>query len=99
MGRNVVVLGGFVHFSYGVTTSEGYPDICIPEYVCDFAYLWGNVCECCPSFVLVRVRVCYGALFPYALSGVEAFVLLPVGNHYVGLCVELLSILFLGFLD
>ena len=61
MGRNVVVLGGFVHFSYGVTASEGYPDICILEYVRDFAYLRGNVCECCPSFILVRVRVCYGA--------------------------------------
>ena len=24
----------------------------------------------------------------YALSGVEAFVLMPVGNHYVGLCVK-----------
>ena len=34
MGRNVVVLGGFDHVSYGVTASEGYPDICILEYVC-----------------------------------------------------------------
>jgi len=56
-----VIHGEFDHFSYGVTASEGYPDICIPEYVCDFAYLWGNVCEYCPSFVLVRVRVRYGA--------------------------------------
>ena len=54
-------LGGFDHFSYGVTASEGYPNIRILEYVCDFAYLRGNVCECCPSLVLVRVRVCYGA--------------------------------------
>ena len=61
MGRNVVALGGFVHFSYGDTASEGYPDICILEYVHDFAYLWGNVCECCPTFILVRVRVCCGA--------------------------------------
>ena len=95
----IVVLEGFVHFRCEVTASEGYPDICILQYVCYFAYLWGNECKYCSSFVLVRVRVCYGALFPYALSGVEAFVLMPVGNHYVGLCVELLSILFLGFLD
>ena len=33
MGRNVVVHGGFVHFSYGVTASEGYPDICISETI------------------------------------------------------------------
>jgi len=26
-----------------------------------FAYLWGNVCECCPYFVFVRVCVYYGA--------------------------------------
>jgi len=43
MGRNVVVLGGFDHFSYGVTASEVYVDIRILEYVCDFAYLRGNV--------------------------------------------------------
>ena len=33
MGRNILVLGGFDHFSYGVTASEGYPDIRILEYV------------------------------------------------------------------
>ena len=61
MGRNVVVLGRSDNFSYGVLASESYPDVCVLEYVCDFAYLWGNVCECCPSFVFVRVCVYYGA--------------------------------------
>ena len=35
----------------------------------------------------------------YVLSGAEAFVFMPVGKHYVGLCVELLSILFVRVLN
>ena len=57
MGRNVVVLGGSDDFGYGISASEGYPDVCVFEYVCDFAYLWGNLCECCPSLVFVRACV------------------------------------------
>jgi hypothetical protein len=57
MGWNVVVLGGSDYFGYGVSASESYPDVCVFEYVCDFAYLWGNVCKCCPSFVFVHACV------------------------------------------
>ena len=49
-----MVLGGSDDFGYGISASESYPDVCVFEYVCDFAYLWGNVCECCPSLVFVR---------------------------------------------
>ena len=45
MGRNVVVLGGSDDFGYGISASESYPNVCVFEYVCDLAYLWGNVCE------------------------------------------------------
>ena len=52
---------GSDNFSYGVTASEIHPDISVLEYVFDFAYLWGIVCECCASFVFVRVCVYCGA--------------------------------------
>ena len=57
-------LWGFDHFSYGVTASEVYSDICILEYVCDFAYLQGNVCKYCPFLFLsvcamVRIVLCF----------------------------------------
>ena len=35
----------------------------------------------------------------YVLSDVLVFALLSVGNHYVGLCAELLTILFFGVLN
>ena len=35
----------------------------------------------------------------YVLFRAEAFILMPVGKHYGGICVELLSILFLGVLN
>jgi len=35
----------------------------------------------------------------YVLSGVLIFALLSVGNRYVGLCAELLTILFFGVLN
>ena len=49
-----MVLGRSDDFGYGISASESYyPNICVFEYVCDLAYLWGNVCECCPSLVFV----------------------------------------------
>ena len=55
MGRNVLVLGRFYTVGYGVSASEYYPNVCVvSEYVCDLAYLWGNMCECCLSLVFVH---------------------------------------------
>ena len=44
-------------FGYGISASESSPNVCVFEYVWDLAYLWGNVCECCPSLVFVRACV------------------------------------------
>jgi hypothetical protein len=93
MGRKIVVLGGSDDFGYGISTSENCPNVCVFEYFCVFSYLWANVCECCPSLVFVRACV-YCGVFCLVLSGVAVFALLSVGNHYVGLCAELLAILF-----
>ena len=44
MGWNVVVLGVSDDIGYGISASESYPNVYVFEYVCDLAYLWGNVC-------------------------------------------------------
>ena len=56
-GRNIVALRGSDDFGYGNSASESSPNICVFEYVWNVAYLWGNVCENCPSLVLF-VLVC-----------------------------------------
>ena len=52
-----MVLGRFDEAGCGISASECYPNVCVSEYVCDLAYLWGNVCECCPSLVFVDASV------------------------------------------
>ena len=49
-------------------------------------------------FLFVLVCLCWCVL-SYVLSGVVGFALLSVGNRYVGLCAELLTILFFGLLN
>ena len=53
-----MVLGRSADFGYGVSASESYPNVCVFEYVCVLAYLWGNVCG--PSLVFVRACVYCG---------------------------------------
>jgi len=53
---------GFDQVGYGISASECYLNVCVSEYVCDLAYLWGNVGECYPSFVFVHVCVWCGVL-------------------------------------
>jgi len=65
----------FDQFGYGTSGPECYLAVCVSEYVCRVTYLWGNVGECCPSFVFVHVCVLWCALL-YVLSGVLVFVLL-----------------------
>ena len=84
---------------YGTSAFECYLDICVSEYVCDLAYLWGNVGECFPSPVFVRACVHCGVLFFFVLSAVFVFALLWVGNRFVGRCEELLAILCFVFLS
>ena len=55
-----MVIGGSDDFGYINSASENYPNVCVFEYVCDLAYLWANVCECCPSLVFVRACVYCG---------------------------------------
>ena len=55
VGQGVVVSGRFNWVGYGVVAFICYPDVCVSEYVCDLAYLWGNVCECCPLLVFAVV--------------------------------------------
>jgi len=50
VGRGIVS-GRFNQVGYGVVAFICYPDVCVSEYVCDLAYLWGNLCECCPFLV------------------------------------------------
>ena len=52
-----MVLGRSDDSGYGISASENYQNVCVSEYVCDVVYLWGNVCECCPSLVFVRACV------------------------------------------
>ena len=47
VGRGAVVSGWFNQVGYGAAAFKCYPDVCVTEYVCDLAYLWGYVCECC----------------------------------------------------
>jgi len=47
---------------YGISAFECHLDICVSEYACDLAYLWGNVGECYPPLVFVRTCVQYGLL-------------------------------------
>jgi len=91
VGRIVGVYGRFNKFGYGVAAFICYPDVCVPEYVIDLAYLRGNGCECCPFLVYAVVRC---GVF-YVLSDVLVYVLLWVGNNFVGRCEGLLKILFL----
>jgi len=56
VGRGVVVSGRFSQIGYGVVAFICYPDVRVSEYVSDLAYLWGNVCECCPFLVFAVVR-------------------------------------------
>jgi hypothetical protein len=51
VGRGAVVSGCFNQVGYGVVAFICYSDVCVPEYICDLAYLWGYVCECCPLLV------------------------------------------------
>jgi hypothetical protein len=69
MGQNVV-LGGSDNFSYGVTASERYPDICVLEYVCDFAYgeMYVNVAHLLFLFVFVCTMVRFVLCFIWCLS-------------------------------
>jgi hypothetical protein len=53
---------GFDQVGYGISASECYLNVCVSEYVCDLAYLWGNVGECYPSFVIVHVCMWCGVL-------------------------------------
>ena len=62
VGRNVVVFWRFDPLGYGISASECYLNVCVSEYVCDLAYLWGNVGEYYPSFVFVHVCVWCGVL-------------------------------------
>ena len=45
VGRGAVVSGWFNQVGYGAAAFICYPDVCVTEYVCDLAYLWGYVCE------------------------------------------------------
>jgi len=80
-----VVSGRFYRVGYGVAAFICYPDVCVSEYVCDLAYMWGNVCECCTLlvFAVVWCGVVWCVLF-YVLSDVLVYVLLWVGNRFVG---------------
>ena len=60
--RGVVVCRRFDPVGHGISSFECYLDICVSEYVCDLAYLWGNVGECYPSLVFVRACVHCGVL-------------------------------------
>ena len=62
VGWGVVVFWRFDPVGYGISAFECYLDICVPEYVCDHLYLWGNVGECYPSPVFVRACVHCGVL-------------------------------------
>jgi len=74
VGRGVVVFRRFDPVGYGISAFECYLDICVSEYVCDLAYLWGNVGECYPSPVFVCACVHCGVLS--FLSAVLVFALL-----------------------
>ena len=87
-----MLLGRSDDFGYGVSPSENYPNVCVFEYVCELAYLWGNVRECCHLLFCSCLCVLWCVL-SYVLSGVVVFALLLVGNRYAGLCAELLTIL------
>jgi len=52
-----VVLGRFDEAGCGISASECYPNVCVSEYVCDFAYLWGNIGECWAALVFVSACV------------------------------------------
>jgi len=56
VGRGVAVSGRFNQVGYGVAAFICYPYVCFSEYVCDLAYLWGNVCKCCPFLVFATTR-------------------------------------------
>jgi len=55
MGQGEVVSGWFNQVDYGVAAFICSPDVCVSEYVCNLAYLWGYVCECCPFLVFAVV--------------------------------------------
>jgi len=90
VGRGVVVSGRFSQVGYGVASFISYSDVCVSEYVSDLAYFRGNVCECCQFLVFAAV---WYVLF-CVLSDVLVYVLLWVGNRFVGRCEGLLTNLF-----
>jgi len=95
LGWGAVVSGWFNQVGCGAVAFICYPDVCVTEYVGDPACLWGYVCECCPLLVFAVTWcgvVCF-VLF-YVLSDVLVYVLLWVGNRFVGRCEGLLTILF-----
>jgi len=67
-----MVLGRFDKLGYGISASECYPNVCVSEYVCNLAYLWGNVAH----FLFLFMLVCSVVRFVLFLSGVLVFVLL-----------------------
>ena len=60
VGWNVVVLGGLMILAMVLGHMKSIVTFVFFEYVCDLAYLWGNVCEYRPSLVFVRACVYCG---------------------------------------
>ena len=53
VGRGVVLFRRFDPVGSGISTFECYLDICVSEYVCDLAYLWGNDSKCCKDGLML----------------------------------------------